>query len=378
MTHNKREYNLPFVIVFLALGMFPGTGAFALTTSIELTLHHAIMKSEIGAEGRVIATEPFSKFQWERTSLVVIDSVIFGKCAVGDTLEISWRSNRCDNPDGSYSEIACGGGCQLSDLEGKKMFWLFSGEESLKCQLYPLDPEKFSKDKLLELASFADGTHVPFPYAPIPYKDLDELESDPANSAKCEGVAGYLRNFKSSPGNSAQPSLEIIFVGLPGLKYPRAIGCESIKIGDIRVDCPQSYTCYESRPFPPGVVSSLKEKARELGGDIVQYFNGVSSGIDAQVYRRKNSDCKPILLFIENDEKDLSSRGCQYMILGRTITSPIKTTSTGSNYWETITGSFADSVRARDGEGLWVTESDGVMSGRVLLFLDEDCRGWFE
>jgi len=93
------------------------------------------------------------------------------------------------------------------------MFWLFSGEESLKCQLYPLDP------------------------------------------AKCEGVAGYLRNFKSSPGNSAQPSLEIIFVGLPGLKYPRAIGCESKKIGDIRVDCPQSYTCYESRPFPPGVMS---------------------------------------------------------------------------------------------------------------------------
>ncbi len=195
-------------------------------------------------------------------------------------------------------------------------------------------------------------------------------------SGAVQNVELLSRNFVQTE-ESIPSNRDIVFVGLPGLRYPRLIGCEFKKITDIRVNCIESFSA-QSKSFPRGAVSALKEKAREIGGDVVLYFNGPSSGIDAQVFRQQDGDCIPFLLFIDGDVKELDSKGCEYSILGPLIVSQFDSNSPGNTYWDILEGAFADSVRARSGEGLWVSESEGVITGRVLRFEDLACRGWIE
>jgi len=151
------------------------------------------MRSDSAIVGRVIGTEPFSVYEWERTSLLVVEAVIFGAVSEGDTVKVAWRSNRCDNPDGSYSEIVCGGGSQLSELEGQALLWMISGRNQVVLTLPPIDVLGMTESRVVELAAIADGTQPPRAGVPLPYKDIDELESDPDNLNKCELVSLYLR-----------------------------------------------------------------------------------------------------------------------------------------------------------------------------------------
>ncbi len=173
------------------------------------------------------------------------------------------------------------------------------------------------------------------------------------------------------------PTQEVIFIGLEGLQYPRWVGCESQTIGTIRA---MATGCYnpETKTFPEGTIPALKEKARELGGDTVTFFNGPCSGIDAQVSRRTDGNCNPILLFLEGSEQVLGNVGCEYEIVGPLLNFPIGKSSSSESYFGVIRGAFADSVHSRSGEGLWVTESDGILCGRVLRFRDPACKGWVE
>jgi hypothetical protein len=115
---------------------------------IEMAIRRAVMRSEVGAVGRVVETEPFSKFEWERTSRLVVDQVVFGAAAVGDTIHVSWRSNRRDNPEGGYTAVACGGGTQLIDLHGSTMFFLLAEVEAAatRLKLSPIDLRSESPD----------------------------------------------------------------------------------------------------------------------------------------------------------------------------------------------------------------------------------------
>jgi len=170
-------------------------------------------------------------------------------------------------------------------------------------------------------------------------------------------------------------SQEIEFIGLPGQRYPRWIGCEFKKLCTIGVA--SSYN-YRDRVFSEDAVTALKQRAREIGGDAVLFFRGSTSGIEAQVVRRVISDCEPFLLFLEQPGHDTGEPVCEYRQLGPPLSGQLDLESVDSGYWEIVTGAFADSVRARSGEALCVTSSEGTVTGRVVRFVDPGCREWIE
>lgn len=168
----------------------------ALTPPMEYVLRYSIMRCNYGFVGRVVTTRPYSTGYWNRESSVVVDTVVFGEVAAGDTVTIGWRSDECENPDGRYSKVLCGGETQLLELAGRSMLWLVAVDDLSRAQVAPLEIDKLSDDRLIELASIADGSTTPVPR--IPFRDADALESDPSNLAKCERVSRYLRQIAES------------------------------------------------------------------------------------------------------------------------------------------------------------------------------------
>lgn len=181
------------VIAAAIVGAGATAPAHAMTAPIELMLRHAIMRADVGVVGRIVATDPFRRAAWDRTSRLVVDSVVFGGAAPGDTLVVGWSSNRRELEDGGIADIACGGGPQLSELTGRSFLWCLTKSVPTRMAIPPLAADDLPAGELRHLADIADGASPGHPDIPLRARDADALEADPLNHVKCEKVAAFLR-----------------------------------------------------------------------------------------------------------------------------------------------------------------------------------------
>ena len=76
--------------------------------------------------------------------------------------------------------------------------------------------------------------------------------------------SGEVQNVELNSPNFVQTeepipfTRDIVFVGLPGLKYPRLIGCEYTKIADVRVNCTESFSTWVFRLIPATHSGSIR------------------------------------------------------------------------------------------------------------------------